>query len=56
MSITLRKLAHTYSITKHSKRHIMDFPKKFDGFYFTPIVDPDDDGFNFRFFKTLFNN
>ena len=29
----------------------MDFPKKFDGFYFTPIIDPDDDGFNFKFFN-----
>jgi len=29
----------------------MEFPKKFDGFYFTPIIDPNDDGFNFKFFN-----
>ena len=56
MTITLKKLAHTYSITKHSKRHLMNFPKKFDGFYFTPIIDPDDEGFNFKFFNLTEKN
>ena len=34
----------------------MDFPKKFDGFYFTPIIDPDDEGFNFKFFNLTEKN
>ena len=29
----------------------MEFPNKFDGFYFTPMVDEEDEGFNFRFFN-----